>query len=226
MNESDYVEIDRKLSQDKSKMLISYMIDLGAFGYGKVERAVINTKDTLVNLRTYDINEEVISANWLNNDTILGKVDIFPSIRSGTKPNLKSQSIIGVNVILNEFDYIEPTFKIHIEHREISPNRRHEIVAYRYCKDRSNLNFIHVSVINVGEEIPKYGNYLIADKRSDLIFGSEWTADNKLVFHTNKFDSELIQYYLVKNRPEIEFEIKVDEQNFKNKSKWVKNGSR
>ena len=76
--------------------------------------------------------------------------------------------------------------------------------------------------INAGDEIPKYGNYFIADNQSDCIFGSEWTIENTVKFYTNKLDSDLIQYYMVKDRPKIEYDIKIDEEILRGKSKWLK----
>jgi hypothetical protein len=225
MTDSDYAEFDRQYSPDSSKILLNYGVDLGAFGYGKAEKAVLNLADTTKNLREYTINQPLTRVKWTSNESISGSIDIIPFIRSGEKYELKNENIDGVEVIVTPYDFIEQDFKQMIEFREISPNQKYELVAYRYCKSRSALNFIHVSIIEKGQEIPKYGNYLIADMQSDYVFDGGWTRDNKLTFYTNELYADMVQYYLVENRPNIEYELKVDKDKFGSKYRWMKKGS-
>jgi hypothetical protein len=125
---------------------------------------------------------------------------------------------IGIKVKVSALDYIDKDDRQEIEHREVSPNGQFELVAYRHLKDRSNLNFIHISVIPVGGQIPKYGNYLIADMQSDYVLYGTWTDKNELKFYSNSQYSDLIQYYFVKDREEINYEIVTDDKEYGSKS--------
>ena len=225
ITDSDYVEFDRQYSPDSSKLLLNYSIDLGAFGYGRTETAVLNLADTTKNLRDFTIATPLMEIKWINNNSISGRFDIMPSIRSGEKYELKNEIINEVELIPTPYDFIEPDFKRMIELRAPSPNQKYELVAYRYCESRRALNFIHVSIIEKGQEIPKYGNYLIGDMQSDYVFDGGWNAENKLIFYTNELYADMVQYYLVKNRPNIEYELKVDNDKFGSKYIWIKKGS-
>ena len=225
MTDSDYAEFDRQYSPDSSRILLNYGVDLGAFGYGKAGKAVLNLADTMKNLREFTINQPLTRTIWISNDSISGSIDIIPYIRSGEKYELKNETINGIEVIVTPYDFIEQDFHQIIEFREMSPNQKYELVAYRYCESRSALNFIHVSIIEIGQEIPKYGNYLIADMQSDYVFDGGWTKDNKLIFYTNELYADMVQYYLVKNRPSIEYKLIVDNDKFGSKYRWMKKDS-
>ena len=94
-------------------------------------------------------------------------------------------------------------------------------MAYRYIEDRNSLNFIHVSVINKGEKIPKYGNYFIADMHSDRILYGTWSKENTLLFYTNSHDTELIKYFFVHDKPDVKFEVITDDAQYRSKYRWV-----
>lgn len=225
MTDSDYAEFDRQYSPDSSKILLNYGVDLGAFGYGRAGTAVLNFADTTKNFREFTIKQPLSRLNWITNDSISGSIDIIPFIRSGEKYEIKNETINGVEIVAKPYDFIEPDFERVIEFRELSPNKKYELVAYRYCKSWSALNFIHVSIIEKGQDIPKYGNYIIADMQSDYVFDGGWTKENKLVFYTNELYADMVQYYLVINRSNIGYELKVDNDKFGSKYRWIKKGS-
>jgi len=217
------VEFDRKYSPDGSKILLRYGLDLGALGYGQGGKAVLNVSDTTKNLREFTIQAKLIRVHWTGNDAISGSIDIIPYIRSGETYEIENLSVNNVEIIVQPYDFIEPDFHRRvIEHRETSPNEKYELIAYRYCKSITALNFIHVSVVEKGQEIPKYGNYLIADMQSDYVFDGGWASDNTLVFYTNELYAELVQYFLVKNRPSIEYKLIVANEKFGNVCRWRK----
>ena len=85
----------------------------------------------------------------------------------------------------------------------------------------SSLNFIHISVIHKGEKVPKYGNYYIADMSSDRILYGTWTKDNTLVFYSNSMYADHAKYFFVRNRPNIKYEIIVDDRRFAAKHRWT-----
>lgn len=225
ITDSDYAEFDRAYSPDSTMMLLSYGIDLGAFGYGRAGKAVLKLSDTTKNLRDFTLKNDLIKEHWINDDSISAKIDILPYVRTDQVYEIKNQKINGVVIVVAPYDYIDPDFEKVIEFRQKSPNGKYELIAYRYSKSRSALNFIHISIIENGQVIPKYGNYLIADMQSDYIFDGEWTSDNKLIFYTNELYADMVQYYLVENRPMIDYKLKVDNERFGSKYRWMKKGS-
>lgn len=222
MTDSDFVEFERKYSPDSSMILLRYGVDLGAFGYGRAGEAVLRLSDTTKNLKKFTIKGDLIQVNWKNNDTISGKIDILPFIRKNKNYTIKNQKISGVTIQVEPYDYIESDFEKKIECRKKSPNGRFELIAYRYIRFPQDLNFIHVSIIKAGQDIPKYGNFLIADMHSDYVFDGDWTFDNKLIFYTNDLYYNLVQYYLVKGRPDIDYKLKLDNERFRSKYRWTK----
>jgi hypothetical protein len=222
MTDQDYVENYREFSPDSSMLLINYSLDLGAFGYGQSGTAILKLSDTTKNLRDFSLPNTLTRLKWLDNQTISAQFDILPSLRSGEKITLTDQEINGVKIKVSALDYIDKDDHLEIEHRELAPNGQFELVAYRYLKDRSNLNFIHISIIPVGGQIPKYGNYLIADMQSDYVLNGTWTEKNELKFYSNSQYSDLIQYYLVNGRAEIKYDIVTDDKEYGSKYRWTK----
>jgi hypothetical protein len=222
MTDQDYLENYREFSPDSSMLLINYSLDLGAFGYGQSGTAILKLSDTTKNLRDFSLPNTLTRLKWLDNQTISAQLDILPSLRTGEKITLTDKEINGVKIKVSALDYINKDDHLEIEHRELSPNGQFELVAYRYLKDRSNLNFIHISVIPVGGQIPKYGNYLIADMQSDYVLYGTWTEKNELKFYSNSQYSDLIQYYLVNDREKIKYEIVTDDKEYGSKYRWTK----
>ncbi|RZK56467.1 MAG: hypothetical protein EOO87_05340 [Pedobacter sp.] len=222
MTDQDYVENYREFSPDSSMLLINYSLDLGAFGYGQSGTAILKLSDTTKNLRNFSLPNTLTRLKWLDNQTISAQFDILPSLRSGEKITLTDQEINGVKIKVSALDYIDKDDHLEVEHRELAPNGQFELVAYRYLKDRSNLNFIHISIIPVGGQIPKYGNYLIADMQSDYVLNGTWTKKNELKFYSNNQYSDLIQYYLVNDRAKIKYEIVTDDKEYGSKYRWTK----
>lgn len=225
MTDQDYVENYREFSPDGSMLLINYSLDLGAFGYGQSGTAILKLTDTTKNLREFSLPNTLIRVKWLDNKNISAQFDILPSLRTGEKIEFKDEEINNVKIKISALDYIDKDDHLEIEHRETSPNGQFELVAYRYLKDRSNLNFIHISVIPVGGQIPKYGNYIIADMQSDYVMYGTWTKNNELEFYTNTQYSDLVQYYLVDSRPKFNYKIVTDDIKYGGKYRWTEKSS-
>jgi hypothetical protein len=224
--DKDFVEFSRLPSPDSSMILLNYGIDQGAFGYGHAGTAILKLPDTTKNIRQFTLTNALDRFEWLDNKTVSAKFDIIPSIRSGERPILNDTVINGVAIKVSFYDYIEPNAKQLIEHRQISPSGQHELVAYRYMNDKHNLNFIHVSIIPTGGQIPKYGNFLIADMQSDYVLNGTWDKDNSIVFYSNNLYTDMVQYYLVHNHPDIKYKVVNDDKTYSSKYRWTKQSSR
>lgn len=226
MSDKDFTEFDRQNSPDNSMLLLNYGIDQGALGYGHAGTAVLKLSDTTKNLRLFTIPNSFNRVQWIDNVTVSAKYDTIPFIRSGEQPNFKDTEINGIKVIVSSYDYIEPNAEQRVEHRETSPNGKYDLVAYRYLNDRHNLNFIHVSVIPAGGQIPKYGNYLIADMQADYALNGKWDTDNSLIFFSNNLYADMVQYYLVHDHLNIKYKIINDDKTYSSKYRWTGQSSR
>lgn len=222
MTDQDYVENYREFSPDSSMLLINYSLDLGAFGYGQSGTAILKLSDTAKNLRDFSLPNTLTRLKWLDNQTISAQFDMLPSLRTGEKITLTDEEINGVKINVSNLDYIDKDDHLEIEHRETSPDGQFELVAYRYSKDRSNLKFVHISVIPAGGQIPKYGNYLIADMQSDYVLNGTWTQKNELKFYSNSQYADLVQYYLVKDRVKINYHVVIDDKEYGSQYRWTK----
>ena len=224
ITDDDFVENYREFSPDSSMVFINYNIDLGAFGYGYGGTSILKSADTTKNLREYILPNTYTHVKWIDNQNISAQYDILPSIREGLKFELNDIEVNSIKVHVSALDYIDQDAQQQILHREVSPNGRYELVVFRYPKDINNLNFIHISVIPPGNEIPKYGNYFIADKYSDYVFYGTWTKDNELNFYSNSQYAELVPNYLVEKRPKVNYYIITDDSKYDKTSKWIEMG--
>ncbi|GAO44741.1 hypothetical protein [Flavihumibacter petaseus] len=182
--------------------------------------------DTTKNIRLFTIPNSFNHIQWVDNGTVSAKYDTIPFIRSGVKPNFKDTEVNGIKIIVSSYDFIEPNAEQRVEHRETSPNGKYDLVAYRYLNDKHNLNFIHVSLIPAAGQIPKYGNYLIADMQSDYVLNGKWDKDNSLIFFSNSLYADMVKYYLVLDHPNIKYEIINDDKTYSSKYRWIGLSSR
>lgn len=221
ITDNDYVENYREYSPDSNMLLINYSIDIGAYGYAQIGTAILKLADTTKNLSQFSLPNTFTRVKWLDNKNISAQLDILPYLRSGEKIKLKDTVINDIKINVSALDYIfEKDDKPEVEHKEVSPNGQFELVAYRYSNEVSGFNIIHISIIPFGGQIPKYGNFLISDKLSDYILYGTWTKNNEIVFYTNSQYSDLIQYYLVKNKPKIKYKIIVDDKKYGQEYMW------
>ena len=218
--DKDFVEFYREFSPDKTHILINYGIDLGATGYGHCGTAIMKLADTTKDLRTFTLSNSFTKLTWIDNNKISAKREIIPFLRSGKTMDLSTQKIDSVQIEVSGYDFIEPSYHMEIEHKETSPDGKTELLAYRYLENRNNLSLIHVSLINKGDTIPKYGNYLIGEPTSDYVLYGTWARDNKLIFYTNDIYKDMIDYCLVKNRPNVEYKLVANDTSYNNKYRW------
>ena len=224
--DKDFTEFWRQPSPDSSLLLISYGIDLGAFGYGQAGTAFLKLSDTTINFRQFTLPNTFDRIKWIDNKTVSAKFDTMPFIRNGKTSSYNDTIINGITVEISSYDFIEPNAKQIIEHRETSPNGQLELIAYRYINDEHNLNFVHISVIPTGGQIPKYGNYIIADMQSDYVLNGTWDKDNSLIFYSNNLYANMVQYYFVHNRPNIKYKVVNDDKTYSSKYRWTGQSSR
>ncbi len=225
MTDKDFVENYRLYSPDSSMLLLNYSLDIGAFGYTIGFVAVLKKSELNKNLRDYTVSKQYINYQWLDNQTVSAQIDILPNLRSGENIDLEEENMNGIKIKVSAYDYIDEDDHLVVEHREISPNGQYELVAYRYMKDLQNVKFIHISIIPTGSKIPRHGNYLIADMYSDYVFYGDWNKDNTLQLYSNKQYADLVQYFFIENRPDIPYQLIVDDINYGDKYRWMEKSS-
>ena len=226
MTDNDFLEFWRLPSPDSSMLMLSYGIDQGAFGSGAAGTAILKLSDTSKNLRLFTLTNSLDRLKWLDNKTISAKFDTIPYVRNGEHIIFKDTVVNDVKIKVSSYDYIEPNAKQIIEFRQTSPNGQHELIAYRYINDEHNLNFIHVSIIFPGGQIPKYGNYFIGDISSDFILGGTWGKNNSLIFYSNNRYADMVQYYFVQNHADIKFKVVNDDRTYSSKYRWTGQASK
>ena len=216
--DSDYVEFERLISPDGSALLLNYGIDLGATGYGCAGTAVLTLEDTLKDLRQFTLPNTLTEVKWIDNRTVSAKFDIVPSIRMGESLSLKNTTVNGIHVVITPKN--DASDSLVVEYREMSPNGKYELIAYRYIIDSEDITPIHVSIISAGAEIPKYGNYYIGERTSDYVLGGTWSKESNLIFYSNNQYSDMIEYYFVKNRPSVKYSVIVNDSKYGGKYLW------
>lgn len=216
-----FVEIAREYSPNGESLILEYHYDIGALGYSRRQIAILKESDLDKNLLEFNLppNKNYREVNWVNDEEIEVEVDITNNLREGNTPSVEEFKIknIGVKTKLHD---IPIEGELAIEARKESPNEQLELVAYRYLT-KGNLNFVHISIIKKGEELPRTGNYFIGDMMSDYILNANWVNNDKIEVETNSLYEENLKYFFVKNRPQIQYSIKIDDNKFKSKYRWT-----
>jgi hypothetical protein len=200
-------------------MLIDYASHKGPFDYHVRGTAVVHVKDTAGNLVPYTLPKALTNFKWIDNKQVTALYDIIPSIRGGRKVTIHDTTVNGVLVKVVANDYIDKYASLKIIYRETSPDKKNEMVVYRYSTDKS-AGFIHLSIIPLRSSLPKYGNYFIANPQADYINYARWSRGNKLILFTDNIGKDLIYYGLVKSRPAIDYQIVADDERYAGKNKW------
>jgi hypothetical protein len=221
MRDSNFVEIWREFSPDSSKILLEYCIDIGATGYSAKATALLRISDTTHDLSQFTLPIVPVWVHWVANDTVSAFVDVFPSIRAAKSTDSPPLSFNGVSVKLIPYDYIDTTSQLRVESRQISPDGKFEMVAYRYAT-RYALRILHMSIIRVNDSIPKYGNFLIGDIWSDPVLNASWTSGDSLILYSNFEEADWVRHFLVSNRPPFPYKIIIDRSDERSKNRWVK----
>ena len=217
--DEDFREFARINSPDHKKLLLNYGSHKGAFGYGIRGTAILNNADTSKNLVKYTLPNTITDFKWLGNDTVTAYFDVIPSIRDGKEVAVHDTVVNGVVVKILANDHIANNAEQIILRKEPSPDKKYEMVIYRYGKE-PKASLLHLSVIPAKATLPKYGNYFIANAQSDYILNAHWDKANKLIFYTDDVGKDLIYYGLVKTRPAVEYQIVSDDDRYKGIKLW------
>ena len=193
LSQKDIVANDLYHSPDEKNAVVIFNRDLGGFGYTRSSIAIvlIENKDKEDLTKSSLPNGEVYTfSKWIDSSNVEFIVDVRNYQSERRKFKNKIKSIKGINILLKEkgFDTSLPLF---VESRIESPDKKHEIIAYRY-KNNTRMNDLHISVIQKGEEIPQIGNLFnfISDSRQDFfnnresVYLAKWKTNKIITFYT------------------------------------------
>ena len=62
--------------------------------------------------------------------------------------------------------------------------------------------------------------------QSDYVLNGTWDKDNTLIFYSNNHYADIVQYYLVHNRPDIKYKVINDDKTYGSKYRWTRQSSR
>ena len=208
-----FTEFSRTYSPDSSKFLLSYDYVQGAWDGGRSSSvAILNSTDSVktenikYSYSTYDFDK----IYWKGNDTILIEDKYTEFISQGKSP-LKDTVLNGVIIKIVHKDPIDTSFTRKIFYQEISPNGKYDLIVYKYVKPVNGIYFLNISVINIGDTIPKFGNFYISRWGFDCFTDIRWNKASILDCKVSSSCYYSFTEYLVKHRPDIKYKVQIND---------------
>ena len=207
-----YHEVRKVYSPDSSKFLLTYRYDQGAWDGGRTSFTTILKKtqffDTLnqYSFSSYDFDK----IYWQGNDTVI-VAEKFTEFISNAKSNMKDTILNDVVIKIKQIDPIDSSFERRIFYQDTSPNGKYELVVYKYVKPVNGNYFLNISIINKGDSIPKYGNFYISKHDFDCFTDIRWDSTNILDIQVSGSCYYIFANYLVKNKVDIEYKVKIND---------------
>jgi len=166
-------EASRTYSPDNSKYLLRYyFIEVPWAAGAHLSLSVLNSTQPIRHSNKYRLipgernsykHSYIDAVYWKDNDTLIAVENFMEFKRRGKsvfKESIFSLNGVIVKVELSK-DPIDSTYERNIVYREISPDRQKELVVYTYVNPGKYYNYFNISVINVNDTVPKYGNFYI-----------------------------------------------------------------
>jgi hypothetical protein len=208
-----FTEFSRTYSPDSSKFLLNYDYVQGAEDGGRSSFvAILNSSDGVkpdmiqYSFSTYDFDK----IYWKDSDTIIIEDKYTEYMSQGRSP-LRDTVLNGVTVKIVHSDPVDTSFARKIFYRETSPNGKYDLVVYKHVKAVNGNYFLNISVINKGDSIPKYGNFYISRWDFDCFTDVRWDKESILDCKVSSSCYYSFADYLVKNRPDIKYKVKIDD---------------
>lgn len=209
-----FTEISRIYSADSSKFILKYEYAQGAWDGGRTFFATILNSTDKVEPSTIKFSYSSLDFDdiyWKTNDTIIIE-EKFTEYLSQSKSNLEDTTLVEVAIKTILKDPIDASFTRKIFYRETSPKGNYELIVYKYVKPVNGNYFLNISVINKADSIPRFGNFYISRYDFDCFTDIRW-ANTKDILDIKVSESCYYAFtdYLVKGRPEIEYEVQINE---------------
>jgi hypothetical protein len=188
------VVIDRESeSPDRTMVLVIYRFDTGALGYTAERDVVVPTNRLHGDLKRYILPKQYDPIGWEKDGSLTVAINIVECLRENEDCSRTYDTFAGTRINVRRDDETQGNQQ-EIEADLPSPNHSLRLVAYRYPNDdRSNLGRIHISIVGMGEQVPRYGNYYIASMGGDGVLGARWDSDRSIIFLTSPSQKYLLQ---------------------------------
>lgn len=206
-----YTEFSRIYSPDSTRFILKWDYVQGAWDGGRTWMvSIVKATDTARKENHYSLSSlEFDDIYWKGNDTVVVTENFTDFLNKG-KPNLKDTLFDGVYIKGILKDPIDISFSRKIIYREISPNKQYELFIYRYVKPANEVSFLNISVVNINDSIPKFGNFYITQYGFDCFEDIKWNSENNLDIKVSEGCYYAFADYLVKNRPQIKYKVRFD----------------
>lgn len=203
-----FKESSRSYSPDNTKYLLHYYyIEIPWAAGAEKSIAVLKPTQSIRKANKFSLSGSYIdTVYWKGNDTVIAEEN-FIEYQRRSKSYFKD-SVFSLNGVFIETvlkDPIDSDYSKKIIHQELSPDQKRELIVYTYEKSGSDYYLLNVSVINIHDTIPKFGNLFISERR--CITHAKWSTANTLIFKI-QYDCRFVaQYYFVKNRPHVNVNV-------------------
>lgn len=208
-----FTEFSRDYSPDGSRFILKYNYTQGAWDGGRTYAfTVLNSVDSLIpkQIKFAYSSLDLDTMYWKNNDTVIIE-EKFTEYLSHGKLSLVDTVLNGITFKVMLKDPIDSSFSKKIFYREISPNKKYDLIVYKYVKPENGNYFLNISVINLGDSIPRFGNFYVSRFDFDCFTDIRW--DNASILDIKVSESCFYSFedYLVKNRPDIKYNVQIND---------------
>lgn len=205
-------EISRVYCPDSTKFLLTYRYEQGAWDGSRTSMTTILKKlDSIPSKIKFSYSSlDFDNIYWKNDDTVI-IVEKYTEFVSNAKSNLKDTLLNGVVIKVIQKDPIDSSFTRKILFRELSPNQKYDLVAYRYTKPVNGYYFLNISIIDKNDNIPKFGNFYVSRFDFDCFKDIRWNKTNTLDIKVSSSCFYSFVDYLVVNRPSIKYNLQMND---------------
>ena len=208
-----FTELSRNYSPDSSRFILKYNYAQGAWDGGRTYSfTVLNSVDSVIpkQIKFSYSSLDLDNMYWQNNDTIIIE-EKFTEYLSQGKSRLIDTILNGITFKVMVKDPIDSSFTRKIFYREISPNNKYDLIVYKYVKPENGNYFLNISVVNLGDSIPRFGNFYVSRFDFDCFTDIRWDSASILDIKVSESCFYSFKDYLVKNRPDIKYNVQIND---------------
>lgn len=210
-----FTEKSRIYSEDSTKFILKYEFAQGAWDGGRTYLVtILNSKDSIDEstikylYRSFDFDD----IYWKTNDTVIIEEKFTKYLKDG-QSKLKESQLNDVYIKPIIIDPIDTSFRRKIFYQETSPEGKYKLIVYKYIKPELGNYFLNISIINKEDTIPKFGNFYVTQMDYDFICDIRWQKEKDILdIKIPDVYKQIFKSYLIKNRPNIEYRLIIDEK--------------
>ena len=207
-----YTEFSKTYSPDSTRFILKWDYVQGAWDGGRTWMvSIVKATDSARKEKHYSLNSlDIDNIYWKGNDTVIVAENLTNFLSEG-KSKLKDTLFDGVFIKVIIEDPFDTSFSRKIIYHETSPNEKYDLYVYRYVKAPSEESFLNISVVNKNDSIPKFGNFYVTKYDFDCFEDIKWNKESKLDIRVSEGCYYAFTGYLVKNRPQVSYIVKFDD---------------